>query len=348
MKSKNTLQAVAALAKVSPATVSRLVNRTTRVSAAVETRIRKAAAQLNFDLNGKRSNRLIAYILANRSLLHPFHSQVLVAAEAHCAAQDYNLLFFPLHYSPSQHWTKLDVPRVLHRPDMIDGFIVAGVNYQNLLDLLTDIRLPFAVLGDTVQGEWQTKAYDTACVDDRQGAYELTRYLQGLGHTRIAFVANNRLAWFQRRCESYRRAMKEAGLAPLVAEIDSEHEHEVGFLAMKQLLAGHPGQIDAVFGGSDATCHGIYAALREAGLKIPEDISVCGFNDTPEATVLYPPLTSVRVFPELIGRQLAEMVLARIAKGAAGPQQRMIPTQLVKRESCLAAVRTVELVSSGR
>jgi LacI family transcriptional regulator len=140
--------------------------------------------------------------------------------------------------------------------------------------------------------------------------------------------------------------MKEAGLTPLVAEIDSEHEHEVGFLAMKQILAQHRGQVDAIFGGSDATCHGIYAALREAGFKVPEDISVCGFNDTTEATVLYPPLTSVRVFPELIGRQLAEMVLARIAKGAGPPQQRMIPTQLVKRESCLAAARTVELVSS--
>jgi len=226
---------------------------------------------------------------------------------------------------------------------MIDGFIVAGVNYQNLLDLLTDIRLPFAVLGDTVQGEWRRDAYDTACVDDRQGAYELTRYLQNLGHTRIAFVANTRLAWFQRRSESYRRAMEEAGLEPLIAEIDSEHEHEVGFLAMKQILARRAGQIDAVFGGSDATCHGIYAALREAGLRVPEDISVCGFNDTPEATVLYPPLTSVRVFPELIGRQLAEMVLARIAKGGASPLQRTIPTQLVKRESCVAA-RSVELV----
>jgi DNA-binding LacI/PurR family transcriptional regulator len=345
MKSKSTLQAVAKLAKVSSATVSRLANRTARVSPAVEARIRKAAAQLNFDLNGKRSSRLIAYLLANRSLLHPFHSQVLVAAEAHCAAQDYILLFFPLHYSPNQHWTKLDLPRLLHRPDMIDGLIVAGVNYQNLLELLTDIRLPFAVLGDTVQGPWRPEAYDTACVSDTQGAYELTRYLQSLGHTRIAFVANNRLAWFQRRCEGYRQAMKEAGLPDLISEIDSEHEQEVGFLATKQLLGRHPSQIEAVFGGSDATCHGIYAALREAGLRVPEDVSVCGFNDTPEATVLYPPLTSVRVFPELIGRQLAEMVLARIANKGGGPQQRTIPTQLVKRESCLAATRTVELAS---
>ncbi len=139
--------------------------------------------------------------------------------------------------------------------------------------------------------------------------------------------------------------MLEAGLEPMVSEIDSEHEHEVGFLAMKQLLARYPGKIDAVFGGSDATCHGIYAALREGGLKVPDDISVCGFNDTPEATVLYPPLTSVKVFPDLIGRQLAEMVLARIANPGIAPQHRMIPTQLVKRESCLVA-RSVETLSS--
>jgi LacI family transcriptional regulator len=348
MRDKSTLQAVAKLAKVSPATVSRLINRSAGVSPSLEARIRAAAARLHFDLNSKRSSRLIAYILSNRSLLHPFHLQVLVAAEAHCAAQDYNLVFFPLHYSPAQPWSKLHVPRVLHRPDMIDGFIVSGVNYQNLLDLLTDIRLPFAVLADTVQGEWRREAYDTAGIDDRQGAYELTRYLQSLGHIKIAFVANIRLAWFERRCESYIRAMKEAGLEPLISEIDSEDEYEVGLLAMKQILARQSGQIDAVFGGSDATCHGIYAAVREAGLRVPEDISVCGFNDTPEATVLYPPLTSVRVFPELIGRSLAEMVLGRIATGGGPPAQRMIPTQIVKRESCKAIVRSAELVSSGR
>jgi DNA-binding LacI/PurR family transcriptional regulator len=341
MKSKSTLQAVAKLAKVSPATVSRLVNRTTKLRPEIEARVREAAARLGFDLNVKRSTRLIAYLLGNRPLLHPFHSQVLVAAEAYCAAQDYHLLFFPLRYSATQPWEKLDVPRVIFRADMIDGFIVAGVNYRNLLELLTDIRLPFAVLGDTVQGAWEPELYDTACVDDRQGAYELTRYLQSLGHRRIAFVANVRLAWFHRRCESYRRAMQEAGLEPMIADIDSEQEHEVGFLGTKQLLAQQAGPIDAVFGGSDATCQGVYAALREAGLRVPEDISVCGFNDTPEATVVYPPLTSVRVFPELIGRQLAEMVLARIGNGGGGPQQRMIPTQLVKRESCRSVGRVV-------
>jgi DNA-binding LacI/PurR family transcriptional regulator len=129
--------------------------------------------------------------------------------------------------------------------------------------------------------------------------------------------------------------MEQASLAPLVASIDSEDEHQVGFLATKRILAEGNGPVEAIFAGSDATCHGVYRALREAGLSIPGDISVCGFNDTPEALVLYPPLTSVRVFPEIIGRLLGEMVLARIANTDLPPQNQTIPTQLVKRESCL-------------
>jgi DNA-binding LacI/PurR family transcriptional regulator len=345
MRPKSTLNAIAQLAKVSPATVSRVINRSTRVSPEVEERVRLAAEKLGLDLQGRRSTRLIAYLLSNRSLLHPFHSQVLLAAEAHCAAQDYNLLLFPLHYSGSQDWAHLHVPRVLKRADVIDGFIVAGVNHQNLLDFLTDTRLPFAVLGDTVQGEWKSAAYDTVSVDDTSGGYELTRHMQSLGHTKIAFVANNRLAWFQRRCEGYRRAMTEAGLDPLISHIDSDDEHEVGFVATKKILAQQAGAIDAIFGGSDATCHGIYAALREARLNVPGDISVCGFNDTTEATLLYPPLTSVRVFPEQIGRQLAELVLARISKPPGPPQHRVIPTQVVKRESCRPVLHVLERVA---
>jgi LacI family transcriptional regulator len=123
--------------------------------------------------------------------------------------------------------------------------------------------------------------------------------------------------------------------------MDSDQEYEVGFLATKQILS-QQAQVDALFGGSDATCHGIYAALREARVRVPEDISVCGFNDTPEALVLYPPLTSVRVFPELVGRQLAEMVLARFANRPA-PSKRVIPAQLVKRVRLNRAVAGVDL-----
>src|ERR1035437_5426346 len=173
MRSKATLEAVAQLAKVSPATVSRLVNRTSRVRPEIEKRVRAGGEKVGFYLRRKRTTKLIAFLLGNRPLLHPFHSQVLVASEAYCAAEDYSLLFFPIHYPFHQDWTKLHVPRMLRRGDIIDGFIVAGVNSQSLLDLLVHIGLPFAVLGDTVEGEWNSKDYDVVWVDDTNGAHEL-------------------------------------------------------------------------------------------------------------------------------------------------------------------------------
>jgi DNA-binding LacI/PurR family transcriptional regulator len=148
MKSKE-ISMLFQLAQVSPATVLRVVN-ATRVSSDIEKRVRAAAERLGFDLRRKRRTNLIAFLLGNRSLLHPFHSQVLLAAEAYCATQDYSLLFFPLHYSAAQDWRNLHVPQVLQRADVMDGFIVAGVNYQNLLVAhRTQLR---CVLGDTVQG----------------------------------------------------------------------------------------------------------------------------------------------------------------------------------------------------
>src|SRR4051794_14390340 len=107
MKPKSTIEAVAKLANVSPATVSRMLNRTTRVSPAVEKRVREAAEKLGFDLKKKNKTKLIAFLLCNRSLLYPFHSQVLIAAQAACSLQEYGTLFFPLQYSEQQSPDKL-------------------------------------------------------------------------------------------------------------------------------------------------------------------------------------------------------------------------------------------------
>jgi LacI family transcriptional regulator len=118
--------------------------------------------------------------------------------------------------------------------------------------------------------------------------------------------------------------------------VDCQLEQELGFVATKQLLRrGSP--VQAIFGGSDAICHGIYTALRDAGIWIPDDISVAGFNDTMEASILHPSLTTVRAFPELLGRLLAELPVGRILRPQDAPQTREIPTRVIRRESTRAA-----------
>jgi DNA-binding LacI/PurR family transcriptional regulator len=90
--------------------------------------------------------------------------------------------------------------------------------------------------------------------------------------------------------------------------------------------------VTAVFAGSDQIARGVYDALKQAGISIPDDISVAGFNDS-EGALMDPPLTSVREFPEELGRHLAEFVLRRIQKPDRPPQRLTIPTQLVLRQS---------------
>jgi DNA-binding LacI/PurR family transcriptional regulator len=101
--------------------------------------------------------------------------------------------------------------------------------------------------------------------------------------------------------------------------------------------------VTAIFAGGDPAVQGVYKALHDCGLRVPEDVSVAGFNDV-EAPSMHPPLTSVRVFTEQIGRQLSRMLLNRIENPGLPNQDVTIPTQLIKRESCRQRLPETEIV----
>jgi DNA-binding LacI/PurR family transcriptional regulator len=127
--------------------------------------------------------------------------------------------------------------------------------------------------------------------------------------------------------------MVGSGLQPRFSEIHSD-DRELGYLAMRSILSRRE-PVTAVIAGSDQIARGVYEALNQSGLRIPDDISVAGFNDS-EASLMNPALTSVREFPEELGRHLAEFVLRRIQEPEREPQQLTIPTRVVVRESTRA------------
>lgn len=329
---KSTFQDVARMAEVSVATVSRVATGQDLVSSEVTNKVKEAALSLGVNLESRSKTKVIGFLLSNRAMLHPFHSRLLAAAEAYCAAHEINILYLPIRYDATTHWRDLRLPRILLRRDLIYGFIAAGVNSQNLLDFLSHKKIRFNVLGNNLSGKWRHDAYDTVWIDDSGGAYEATSYLLSIGHRSIWFVGNCRLPWYNRRYEGYCRAMENAGLKPLLSDTDSEKDAEIGYLGAKSIVS-QAQPATAIFAGGDSTALGVYGALRDAGRRIPDDISVMGFNDI-EASMAAPPMTTVRVFVEEVGRQLAKMLISRIFQPELPPQRHTIPTQLVQRGSC--------------
>jgi DNA-binding LacI/PurR family transcriptional regulator len=202
-----------------------------------------------------------------------------------------------------------------------------------MLTALREREIPFAVLGNNVVGDWIPAQYDAVYSDDVQGALDVTAHLISEGHRDIWFIGDVELPWYARCAQGYRQCMLRAGLEPRLSQIHSD-DRQLGYLAMRSILSsGEP--VTAVFAGSDQIARGVYEALGQAGLSIPDDISVVGFNDS-EGALVTPPLTSVREFPEELGRHLAEFVMRRIQKPDRPPQQLTIPTQVVVRQSTRA------------
>jgi DNA-binding LacI/PurR family transcriptional regulator len=331
MSSKVRGRDIARLAGVSSSTVSRVLNGTARVSSEIQERVKNAAAEAGFEVEQASRTKPIAFLLGNRDFLHPFHSRVLVGAEAFCSANNYSIVFLPFHYRSDVPWQELHLPKILQRRDEISGFVIAGTNSQNLFDLLASKKIPFAVLGNNVLEDWKSSEYDTVWVDDEQGAHEMTRHLMSIGHRDIWFVGNCKFTWFARSHKGYSRAMEGAGLSPRLSGFDCEDEENVGYLGAKSIFSrGEP--VTAIFAGTDVCAQGVYKALRDLNVRVPEEVSVVGCDDL-DAVKLYPPLTTIRVFGEQVGAHLSELVLNRIAAPDRPAQKHTIPTQLVRRES---------------
>lgn len=332
-KNKVGLQEIAAAAQVSVATVSRVLNGNNRVDPAIQRAVLNAAAELNVDISQRNKTKALAFLLSNRQILHAFHSRILMGAEAYCAAHGWDILFLSFDYPRNLPWKELHLPRVVQRRDVVRAVILAGTNSSNLIELLNHKGIPSVVLGNNVFGDpLSIKNNDVIYSDDIQGGQDMTRYLLGLGHRNIWFVGNTALPWYARCYAGYRSAMEAAGLEPRHSSMTSEDDTEAGYLGTKSILSSGEA-VTAIFAGNDATAQGVYKALRDGGLRIPDDVSVAGCDDT-VGSLLYPALTTIREFPEQLGTKMVEMILNRIATPGQDPQTVTMPTEFVKRDSC--------------
>jgi DNA-binding LacI/PurR family transcriptional regulator len=321
---------VARLAKVSVPVVSGIANGTANVAPSVQEAVLAAARKVGVTLTAGKRYRTITLILGNRETVNEFQSKVLLGAELYCALHDWDLHFISFRCDLNAPLGSLRLPEALMRSNRPNGVILTGTHSVSILAALSERKIPFSLVGNNIVGEWQPEQYDCVFTDDIRGSAEITRYLIVQGHRNIWYIGNQRLPWFARCAAGYRQAMMEADLEPRFSEISSE-DRELGYLAVKALLASGE-RPSALFAGTDQVASGVYQALQESGIRIPDDISVAGFNDT-IGELLHPGLTSVREFPKELGGHLAEFALRRIQEPDLPPQQLVMPTELIRRES---------------
>jgi LacI family transcriptional regulator len=225
----------------------------------------------------------------------------------------------------------------LLREQQVDGLILSGPRSDDpLLIELAEERFPLIL-----HGQLADSTLPCVDVDNKAGAYQAVTHLIGLGHRRIGFVSNAPLSYSgaQDRFAGYKQALAEYDI-PLDRELvrTAAFLPETGRAAMEELLA-LPQRPTAVFVASDVVATGAMAAIQSAGLRIPEDMAVVGFDDIFLAAHVQPPLTTIRVPAYGLGWTAAQVLISLI-EGDEDVASVMLETELVVRESCGASRST--------
>jgi DNA-binding LacI/PurR family transcriptional regulator len=334
---KTTIRDVAQAAGVGVGTISRVLNSSSHVSRKTRARVLEAIRRLGFRPNAqarrilKRRAEMVCFLLSNRDFLHPFHARILQGVESYASGLKQHVLFAALHYSPRTPPERIDLPPVLQEHGLIDGVILAGTVYPNLLRRIETIRMPFVAFSNNVVGMDGEHQFDQVGFDDFNATLQATRYLIRQGHRQIVFAGDTSYPWLRRRFEGYRQEMRENRLRPvLITDGKSQSFVDFGQTSVDRILA-QQSRPTAVLAGNDEIAYGLWRSLSRQGLKVPDKISLVGFDDREEAVLMDPPLSTVRVHKEEIGQTCMKMLLERLHHPQMAFSQRILPTELVIR-----------------
>lgn len=328
-----TLEEIARIAHVSRSTVSRVINNDPNVSDRTRQRVEEVIRQANFQPNraarslaGGRT-RILGLVIpmgVSRLFTDPFFPILIQSVTSSCNAHDHTLML----WLEEPEYERRMVSQILQN-DLIDGVIVSSSLIEDpLVRSLSSSSMPFIVIGRTLNDP--TASY--VDVDNVEGARRAVTHLFQRGYRKIAAITGpqDMIAGID-RLEGYKKAHQEWGLPPNPDWIvDGGFSEDIAYEAMQQLLTH---EIDAVFTHSDIMASGAMRAVKKAGLRIPEDVAVVGFDDMPFAARLEPPLTTIRQPIQKTGAIAVETLIESIRRPGSPPRRIFLPAELVIRSS---------------
>lgn len=333
MRSRPTIMDVAAQAGVSRQTVSRVINNKGEVSDETRTRVLAAIEGL-----GYRPSAIARSMVAGHThtlgciapnLTDYTFASIIEGAQAEARRQAYFVL---TGSAPSEPEAKSLLEEMLNR--QVDGFLVLNPRndgrFRHFLPLV-EKKMPVVYLKNTPDGA----SVSSVCCDDREGGYQAIRYLLDLGHTAIATILGpDNEECTPDRLFGYRQALTEIGLDPEPAlAVSGDWSATSGYEATRHLLDSGK-FFSAIFAQNDTMAVGAVRALREAGRRVPTDVSVVGYDDIPLASFFDPPLTTLHQPMKEFGQRAVQLLIKTIQEPDRLPEQVWLHARLIARASC--------------
>ncbi|TJY40815.1 LacI family transcriptional regulator [Cohnella pontilimi] len=327
-----TIKDVAKLAGVAVSTASIALNGDSKVTPSTRQKVLEAALRLNYQKNGfamdlKRSQtRTIALILSDLS--GPYYSELIRSVQEVTLSKGYDLI------ACSSVGGRDSTAVKFLREKRVDGAIVLAHNIsdEDILDAARE-RFPIVVLDRVLQGEFIIQVL----VDGMQGGYSAADYLIRKGHRSIAFISGPPNSYDNRqRYEGFRKALEEHGIAEMPKwNLSGGFQQEGGYQATKMLVM--QGDLpSAVFYANDEMALGGLKAFAEAGIRVPEDVSVIGYDDIQLAEYTRPGLTTIRQPKYEAGALSAHILFQCVEKHTVDNKDYKLAVELVERGSCRA------------
>jgi LacI family transcriptional regulator len=326
-----TIRDVARLANVSAATVSRYLNGHLSVPLVTETRINEAVKRLNYTANHSARtlslgrSKMLGLVLPD--IENAFFASFASAAESHAYANGYSLILCNTCNDPAREAHYLD----LLKSRQLDALILLPTTTQLTNEQMVNLDgLPIVIADENIPKLDVSRVF----VDNSEGGYLATRHLIESGHRAVAHIAGPPLFLSgKERLEGYRRALDEYGI-PFRDEYVIHGPYETGFGKEASLslleLALPP---TAIFAASDITALGVLQAVRELNLRIPQNVSLVGFDDMPYAQLLSPALTTVRQPVRDMGRCAVDAIVKQLAGTLPRKDEIRLPVALILRDS---------------
>jgi LacI family transcriptional regulator len=333
-----TIHDVASKAEVSIATVSRVVNGNRPVHPDIRERVLKAIQELDYRPNylarGLRQSNtcMIGLIIPDNS--NPFYAELARAIEDAGFAAGYSVILCNSDLSAEKQQAYVDV-LLSHK---VDGVILIDYPYEapSALERILAENIP-AVLTNACR---LVSTVDQVMVDDHQGGYLAGQYLLRLNHRRIGCITLHQPYSYQAlpiqipRIVGFRQALTEGGIELTMEDFASENgRYEGGYKAMQELLQRCP-ELTAVFVFNDLMALGAINALHAQGIRVPEDLSIIGYDNIFYASAFEPALTTIAQPIATIGQECIARLLERIHLPEKPPIHITLPVKLIERSSC--------------